>query len=397
NFEQPFGGVASVKNIGEYIQLVYQFALGIVGIIAVTLIMFGGVRWIAAAGNESMISEAKETIISAVTGLVIALLSYTILAFINPQTLKTDVSVFKIPVPTITCANTPTLTPIPTIAGLAGNGAQACPGTVLALQEIATKMRDVANKAEDYYCPTCTIQVGSAYRTPQEQAPMYACYQKCVEEKYIKSDGSKITSGAPSGCSYCAKTAAPCCSNHNYGTAVDVYFTTGGYMGLKDIPSSDAGDASKNNGGMGGSVNYGSCDTTKGCNEALFLAQGRLYDIMISTKKFTNFTGEWWHFDFNGKCDAVPTDCKLNAAGTMSSNYMCQSSDGKIFEPAWCISNLANCLSLGDGVVWQPPLQICKSTEEYLFNPAKLVPGTDITISSSEYTERPTCVTIPVP
>ncbi|MFA6475560.1 MAG: hypothetical protein WCV88_05180, partial [Patescibacteria group bacterium] len=36
NFEQPFGGVASVKNIGEYIQLVYQFALGIVGIIAVT-------------------------------------------------------------------------------------------------------------------------------------------------------------------------------------------------------------------------------------------------------------------------------------------------------------------------------------------------------------------------
>jgi soluble lytic murein transglycosylase-like protein len=100
NFEQPFGGVASVKNIGEYIQLVYQFALGIVGIIAVTLIMFGGVRWIAAAGNESMISEAKETITSAVTGLVIALLSYTILAFINPQILKTDVSIFKIPIPT---------------------------------------------------------------------------------------------------------------------------------------------------------------------------------------------------------------------------------------------------------------------------------------------------------
>src|SRR3989338_8645953 len=78
--EQPFGGTAAVANLGEYIQLVYQFALGVVGIFAVVLIMFGGLRWISAAGNESVIGEAKEIITSAVTGLAIALLSYIILA-----------------------------------------------------------------------------------------------------------------------------------------------------------------------------------------------------------------------------------------------------------------------------------------------------------------------------
>lgn len=95
--EQPFGGESTITNLAQYIQLVYQFGLGIMGIIAVVLIMFGGLRWIAAAGNESVISEAKEIIVSAVTGLVIGLLSYVILLFINPQTTDLSLSVFQIP------------------------------------------------------------------------------------------------------------------------------------------------------------------------------------------------------------------------------------------------------------------------------------------------------------
>lgn len=83
--EQPFGGQDNISNLAEYINVVYAFALGIVGIIAVVLIMAGGLRWIAAAGNESAITDAKEIITSAVTGLAIALLSFVILSFINPQ------------------------------------------------------------------------------------------------------------------------------------------------------------------------------------------------------------------------------------------------------------------------------------------------------------------------
>lgn len=96
--EQPFGGYATVASFSQYLQLLYQFALGIVGIIAVVLIMFGGLRWVAAAGNESAIGEAKEIIVSAVTGLAIALLSYMILGFLNPETLKLNFSVQNIPI-----------------------------------------------------------------------------------------------------------------------------------------------------------------------------------------------------------------------------------------------------------------------------------------------------------
>ena len=85
--EQPFAGISKITNTSQYVNAVYRFALGIVGIMAVVLIMFGGLRWMAAAGNESIITEAKEIVTSAVIGLTIALLSYVILAFINPQIL----------------------------------------------------------------------------------------------------------------------------------------------------------------------------------------------------------------------------------------------------------------------------------------------------------------------
>lgn len=94
--EQPFGGTRSVANPTQYIQLVYSFALGIVGIIATVLIMMGGVQWISAAGNEAIIGKAKEIIIAAVTGLVIALLSYIILLVINPKLINIGFNLQKI-------------------------------------------------------------------------------------------------------------------------------------------------------------------------------------------------------------------------------------------------------------------------------------------------------------
>lgn len=362
--EQPFGGVANVASIGEYIQLVYQFALGIVGIIAVVLIMFGGVRWIAAAGNESVISEAKEIITSAVTGLMIALLSYVILAFINPQTLDTDVSVFKIPIP-LKCSFTPTLVPIPDSLGLAGNGAQACPNFVAALQRVATAMR--TEPTNPGYCPTCTIQVGNAYRSPESQEPIYACYQKCVQQGYISSDGlQRLKSGTPDGCNSCVKAAAPCCSNHNKGLAADLYFSVGGVLTLMDITSGYVGDQASNNGASGGRVNYANCDGT--ANPLLCYSQKKLYDAMLATGDFSNYSAEWWHFDYQGECgtenvsitycDAyTPGDYSSTASeehGLANSAYcFAVKSDGtKLYRNALCDNHVPSCIENFGGYTW---------------------------------------------
>lgn len=97
--EQPLGAKAQVANIGEYINLVYRYALGIIGIIATVLIMVGGLIWLSSAGNEQLITQGKEIITSAVIGLVIGLFSYSILYWINPKLLSLDMAVFKIPIP----------------------------------------------------------------------------------------------------------------------------------------------------------------------------------------------------------------------------------------------------------------------------------------------------------
>ncbi len=72
-------------SIGKYIQSIYKYAIGIVGILATVVMMFGGVIWITAGGNAERVGNAKSWIGAALTGLVLALTSYLILTTINPD------------------------------------------------------------------------------------------------------------------------------------------------------------------------------------------------------------------------------------------------------------------------------------------------------------------------
>jgi len=82
------GGVGRVRDIGSYIALLYNYLIGVLVIVAIVMIMYGGFRWITAAGSPERIGDAKRTIVSAVIGLLLGLFSYTILNIINPATLN---------------------------------------------------------------------------------------------------------------------------------------------------------------------------------------------------------------------------------------------------------------------------------------------------------------------
>ncbi|MCX6786023.1 MAG: pilin [Candidatus Komeilibacteria bacterium] len=71
--------------LARYIQALYKFFVGIAGILAVIMIAFGGLQWLFSGGSSDKISKAKETIIGAVMGLILALGSYLILYTINPN------------------------------------------------------------------------------------------------------------------------------------------------------------------------------------------------------------------------------------------------------------------------------------------------------------------------
>jgi len=63
--------------------LVYiNLGLAIVGIIAVGFLIYGGFRYITSAGNDEVAEGAKKTIQNAIIGLVIIILSYTIITVI---------------------------------------------------------------------------------------------------------------------------------------------------------------------------------------------------------------------------------------------------------------------------------------------------------------------------
>jgi len=74
--------------LGNYINEIYKYAIGIVGILAAVVLMIGGVIWITAGGSASRIGEAKSWIFSSLTGLIIALTTYLILFQINPDLVK---------------------------------------------------------------------------------------------------------------------------------------------------------------------------------------------------------------------------------------------------------------------------------------------------------------------
>ncbi|MFA4987802.1 MAG: pilin, partial [Candidatus Brocadiia bacterium] len=62
----------------------YKYAVAIVSIIAVIMVMVGGLRWLTAGGSATAISAAKETISGATVGLTLLLGSYLVLYTINP-------------------------------------------------------------------------------------------------------------------------------------------------------------------------------------------------------------------------------------------------------------------------------------------------------------------------
>ncbi len=74
-----------VPWLALYIGTLYKYLVGIAGILAAAMIVYGGLKWMLAAGNAGKIGEAKESIGSAVIGLLLALFSYLLLWTINPQ------------------------------------------------------------------------------------------------------------------------------------------------------------------------------------------------------------------------------------------------------------------------------------------------------------------------
>ena len=81
-------GTTSSTLLADYIRSFYIYALNILGVLAVLILMAGGVQWIISGGNTKKIESAKKMISGSLFGSFLLLGSYFILNTINPDLTK---------------------------------------------------------------------------------------------------------------------------------------------------------------------------------------------------------------------------------------------------------------------------------------------------------------------
>lgn len=77
---------------GGIFRHITSVALGIIGAVSVIMLIWGGLRYIISGGDSKKITDAKNTILYAIIGLIIALLSYAIIQFVLDSIVSTSAS-----------------------------------------------------------------------------------------------------------------------------------------------------------------------------------------------------------------------------------------------------------------------------------------------------------------
>jgi len=79
-YQNPPSGVP--VDIETTILNITNYVLGIISLIAVLIIIYGGILYLTSMGNADQIAKAKSTIVYGIVGLVIVGLAYAIAALV---------------------------------------------------------------------------------------------------------------------------------------------------------------------------------------------------------------------------------------------------------------------------------------------------------------------------
>lgn len=89
--EIPIPGLLSGEStitgtsIVSYVRAIFILFIWTVGILATVMVIYGGIKWVAAAGNPGRINDARDIINNSIIGVIIALASIVLLNIINPN------------------------------------------------------------------------------------------------------------------------------------------------------------------------------------------------------------------------------------------------------------------------------------------------------------------------
>lgn len=80
-----FVATSGINLLFTYIGAIYRWAAGVIGIVSVFYLVYGGIKISTAGDNTAAIDEAKTKITQSIAGLILLFLSAVILYTINPN------------------------------------------------------------------------------------------------------------------------------------------------------------------------------------------------------------------------------------------------------------------------------------------------------------------------
>ena len=81
-------GNGNKNDLMATINTIINVIIGVIGFVAVVVIILGGVQYTTSAGDPGKVKKAKDTILYGIIGLVVALLAYAIVNFVLTSILK---------------------------------------------------------------------------------------------------------------------------------------------------------------------------------------------------------------------------------------------------------------------------------------------------------------------
>jgi hypothetical protein len=87
----PKSGAQNLFGANGVFITITNILLFIIGAIAVVMLIIGGVRYVVSAGDQNAVTSAKNTILYAIIGIVVAFLAYAAVNFVSSQISKNNV------------------------------------------------------------------------------------------------------------------------------------------------------------------------------------------------------------------------------------------------------------------------------------------------------------------
>lgn len=90
NCAKPTGAAQNLFGDGSIFNTVTNILLFLIGAISVVMLIIGGIRYVVSGGDQGAVTSAKNTILYAIIGIVVAFLAFAAVRFVTDQLQKSS-------------------------------------------------------------------------------------------------------------------------------------------------------------------------------------------------------------------------------------------------------------------------------------------------------------------